>query len=635
MTSNRESDTAHAAADFRSQMWLFGSVLLGSLLVLLALEWAKTWAGSGVEAYIRANQLWTQAQKEAVIHLTRYAETGDTSAYRRYQRAIRVPLAYRDARAALQDSTLDWERARNALLTGGSRPQEVSDMIRLIRYLGYTQGMQYNLSLWKEGDALIDSVRSEAGTIRAAWKSSPPDQAGIEASIDRIVALDVRLSGGERLFREILHNWADWLRGTLFKVQIFFALLSLGIGFVFAVRTYRRNRRWKTELEESEERYRKALMSLAEGLVVHDRDGAIQDCNPSAERILGLSSDQILGRTSTDPRWQAIREDGAPFPGEAHPAMVTLRTGEPQSEVTMGISHPDGHRTWVSINTEPMYDEKGDLVGVVASFTDITEQRQLEADLREAKEEAERTNRMKDALLSNTSHEIRTPLTSILGFTDAIRDRIADLEDQVDESSLRSVHRFINLIERSGRRLKRTLGMVLDLSKLEAGEKQLSRRRIDVGRYVEEIVELIGREAEEHAVDLHTSTDERPIDAIADPEGLRIALRNLVFNAVKYTRKGGDVWIRARERDAGPVLEVEDNGIGMDPDRVPELFEPFRQESEGGEREYQGAGLGLTVTQKVIQKMGGSIKIETEKGDGTCVTVWLSAEEEDEEGDDG
>ena len=238
-------------------------------------------------------------------------------------------------------------------------------------------------------------------------------------------------------------------------------------------------------------------MSLAEGLVVHDSDGAIQDCNPSAERILGLSTDQILGRTSTDPRWQAVREDGSPFPGEEHPAMVTLRTGEPQSEVTMGISHPDGHRTWVSINTEPMYDEDGEMIGVVASFTDITEQRRMEAQLREAKEEAERTNRMKDALLSNTSHEIRTPLTSILGFTDAIRDRIADLDGEVDESSLHSLRRFVDLVERSGRRLKRTLGLVLDLSKLEAGEKDLTVRRIDVGRYAEEVVDLVGREAKE------------------------------------------------------------------------------------------------------------------------------------------
>ena len=623
MTFNRNSTGADVEGDFRSQMWLFGGVLLGALLIMLALEGAKGWAISGVQGYIRANQHWTQSQKEAVIYLTRYAETGDTVGYRRYRDAIRVPRAYRDARLALQDSSLDWNRARKAFLAGGNRPDEVSKMIRLVRYLGFSDGFQYALTLWEEGDVLIDSVRIEARTIRAAWESSPPDQEQIEASIGRIIDLDTRLSRGERLFRQGLHNWASWLRSILFGIQVVVALSSLGIGFVFAYRTYQHNQRWKTQLEASEERYRTALMSLAEGLVVHDSDGSIQDCNPSAERILDLSADQILGRTSTDPQWETVREDGSPFPGEEHPAMVTLQTGEPQSGVGMGISHPDDQQTWISINTEPMFDDEGELAGVVASFTDITERRQMEKQLREAKEEAERMNRMKSALLANTSHEIRTPLTSILGFTDAIKDRIADLQDQVDESTLRSLNRFTTLIERSGKRLKNTLSAVLNLSKLEAGEIQLTPRRIDLGQEVENLAASIEQDMGENDIDLHVEIERRPLKGAADPEGLRMALRNLLSNALKYTGDGGDVWVRALERDGKPVIEVEDTGIGMDPDTARELFEPFRQESEGFSRMYEGTGLGLTITRKVINRMGGSIEVDTEKGEGSCFTVWF------------
>lgn len=343
---------------------------------------------------------------------------------------------------------------------------------------------------------------------------------------------------------------AGWLRSILFLMQVVVALSALGIGFVFAYRTYQRNQRWKTQLEESEERYRAALMSLAEGLVVHDSEGAIRDCNPSAERILGLSANQILGRTSTDPEWETVREDGSPFPGEEHPAMVTLRTGEPQSGVIMGISHPDDRRTWVSINTEPMYDDEGDLTGVVASFTDITERRQMEEQLREAKEEAERMNRMKSALLANTSHEIRTPLTSILGFTDAIRDRIAELRDEVDESTLRSLNRFTGLIENSGQRLKNTLGTVLNLSKLEAGEMQLTPRPVDLGQEVEDLAASIEHEMGENDVDLHVEIERRPLQGMADPEGLRIALRNLLSNALKYTEGSEDASRARRTRQS-------------------------------------------------------------------------------------
>ena len=130
------------------------------------------------------------------------------------------------------------------------------------------------------------------------------------------------------------------------------------------------------QLRASEERYRTVISAMAEGVVLQRADGAIVACNHGAERILGLTADQMSGRTSLDPRWRAIREDGSPFPGEAHPAMATLRTGIPQSDVTMGIHKPDGTLTWISINSQPMI-RQGESVphAVVTSFHDITERK--------------------------------------------------------------------------------------------------------------------------------------------------------------------------------------------------------------------------------------------------------------------
>jgi PAS domain S-box-containing protein len=124
-----------------------------------------------------------------------------------------------------------------------------------------------------------------------------------------------------------------------------------------------------------------ALMAgLAEGVVVQAADGSIIDCNPAAERILGLTRDQMAGRTSVDPRWSAIHEDGAPFPGELHPAMVTLRTGERQSGVIMGVRLPDGGDRWISITSEPIPDVAGGPpVAVVVTFTEITALRREQA----------------------------------------------------------------------------------------------------------------------------------------------------------------------------------------------------------------------------------------------------------------
>ncbi|HEX2861593.1 MAG TPA: PAS domain S-box protein, partial [Lacunisphaera sp.] len=126
--------------------------------------------------------------------------------------------------------------------------------------------------------------------------------------------------------------------------------------------------------------------SMAEGLVLQDVDAQIIECNAAAETILGLTRDQIMGRTSLDPRWQAIRADGQPFPGDQHPAVETLRTGKPCSDVEMGIRKADGSLTWISINTELLRDEQGKIQTVICSFADITARRSMEMALRESEE---------------------------------------------------------------------------------------------------------------------------------------------------------------------------------------------------------------------------------------------------------
>jgi PAS domain S-box-containing protein len=135
----------------------------------------------------------------------------------------------------------------------------------------------------------------------------------------------------------------------------------------------------ETILQESEERYRSVIAAIAEGIVLQQADGKITTCNASAESILGLSVEQMTGRSFIDPCWQAIHEDGSPFLGEDHPAMLALRTGHPQSNVIMGVQKPDETLTWIRINSEPIYQpDKAQPYAVVSSFTDITDLKQSE-----------------------------------------------------------------------------------------------------------------------------------------------------------------------------------------------------------------------------------------------------------------
>jgi signal transduction histidine kinase len=248
---------------------------------------------------------------------------------------------------------------------------------------------------------------------------------------------------------------------------------------------------------------------------------------------------------------------------------------------------------------------------------DITEQKRRERRLRAAKEQAEEAAQLKSAMLANMSHEIRTPLTSIIGFAEA-------LEQEARPEEAPSY--FAGLIEKSGRRLLDTLNGVLNLSKLEAGQMELEAQPVELTRQVQDMVEEFLVKAEEKGLALRIDTDDPPVLARADTGGIQIVLRNLLSNAIKYT-EDGHVRVQAWEEAGVAALAVEDTGIGIDPDQAARLFKPFRQSSEGTNREYEGTGLGLAVTKKVVDQMDGQVEIETEEGEGSRFTVRLPSSE--------
>jgi PAS domain S-box-containing protein len=157
------------------------------------------------------------------------------------------------------------------------------------------------------------------------------------------------------------------------------------IGTFVIARDITERKRAEETLRQSEERYRSVIAAMQDGILILDADGSIRSCNAAAERILGLSTDQIVGRTPHDPRWQAVLADGSPVAHQENPAMVTLRTGQPCTDVVMGVHKPDGTRTWITINAQPLFQADGQtLAGVVASFEDITERKLTEETLRQA-----------------------------------------------------------------------------------------------------------------------------------------------------------------------------------------------------------------------------------------------------------
>ena len=218
------------------------------------------------------------------------------------------------------------------------------------------------------------------------------------------------------------------------------------------------------------------VAALNEGVVIQRADGVIESCNPAAERILGLSAEQMMGRSSVDPRWRSVHEDGPPFPGEDHPAMVTLRTGRPLRDVIMGVHKPDGSLTWISVDSMVLRDADHPAgLAVFTSFTDITERRaaeQREHALLEGLErraaELQAANQDLDHFAAAVAHDLRAPLRAIVGFL-----RVLDEADHIasDDAEGRAL---ITRVTKAAARMGELIDALLELARSEAKRRDLA-----------------------------------------------------------------------------------------------------------------------------------------------------------------
>ncbi len=362
------------------------------------------------------------------------------------------------------------------------------------------------------------------------------------------------------------------------------------------------HRRAKRALRASEERFRALVQHSSDTITVLDAAGVIQYQSPSLIQNLGYRPEETVGKRVLD---LVHPEDRRRV--ELLFRRVRQEPGEFGS-VEFRCLHAEGHYIYVeavgtNMLTNPWVN------GVVLNSRDVTERKRVEVALVQAKEQAEEMAQMKSAFLANMSHEIRTPLTGILGFADV-------LAEEVDDD-----HReFVQLIERSGKRLLETLNSVLDLARIEAGQMEIDLHVVDVGEFVEDAVRLLGPLAEEKELTLETVVEAEDARVRVDRGGLNRILNNLVGNAIKFTAQGG-ITVRVTESGEQLAITVEDTGVGIEAAFLPRLFEEFKQESTGIGRSHEGSGLGLTITRRLVEMMHGTISVESEKGAGSTFTI--------------
>jgi len=279
----------------------------------------------------------------------------------------------------------------------------------------------------------------------------------------------------------------------------------------------------------------------------------------------------------------------------------------------------NGELYWEWATMAPIRNEEDEIINYIAIKEDISERKQMEAELLVAKNKAEESDKLKSAFLANVSHEIRTPLNSIIGFSELLADSHFEIEEK-DE--------FIGHIIKSGNSLLNIISDIMDISKMESGMVSIRIREVQVLKIVTEINKQFSIRFEEKGIDFRVEYEKEheSVQVIADPERLNQIFNNLVSNALKFTTNG---FVLLKYSIVGTMVqfEVKDSGIGIPPDFHTKIFERFSQVEVSNSRRYGGNGLGLAITKNLIELMGGKIWLDSKPGEGTSFYFTLPLKE--------
>jgi signal transduction histidine kinase/CheY-like chemotaxis protein len=358
---------------------------------------------------------------------------------------------------------------------------------------------------------------------------------------------------------------------------------------------------------ESRNRLASMFAVMAEGVVVQNAQGEIISCNAAAATILALTEDQMRGRTSLDPRWRTVREDGSPFPGVEHPAMVALRTGVRQSNVVMGVHKPDASLGWISINSLPSRYLGEAVDEVVTTFHDITQ-------LKHASERMAQQDRLATTgtLVAGVGHEINNPLTFLLGNLDLAIAELNALAGPSPSARLRDLAEILAEARLGADRIRKIVRGLRALSR-----EDVALQPVNLDAVVDTSLSMALHELRRKAT---VTTEVAGLPAVlGDESRLTQVLVNLLVNAAQaFETPAPDknhVLIRGQVTGPGTLrLSVIDNGPGIPADLIGRVFDPFFTTKAVG----QGTGLGLAVSRGIISAIGGELTLESQPGQGAA-----------------
>lgn len=360
------------------------------------------------------------------------------------------------------------------------------------------------------------------------------------------------------------------------------------------------------ELMETEAKASHILQSSADGLFGVDAKGIIIFINRAGCDILGYTPDEMIGRHAHS-LFHHSRSDGSPYPATECPSFLARRSGESIRVDNEVYWHADGHPIPVMYSVHPIR-QSGGVSASVTSFVDITHLRAAAQARETALLAAENLARARSQFLANMSHEIRTPLNGVMGY--------AHIGSRNVHDPAKAREAFDKIIS-SGNRLLAVVNDVLDFSKIDAGKLRIEHEDMDLREVIDHTVDMIRDRAaaKQLAIRIQLAQD---FPSACNGDALRLGqiLLNLLSNAVKFT-EAGSITLNAEHQDAWLIFRLTDTGIGMTPDQVAGLFNPFHQADNSTTRKFGGTGLGLAICKQLLEMMGGDITVRSTPGAGS------------------
>ncbi|MFZ4601127.1 MAG: hybrid sensor histidine kinase/response regulator [Caulobacterales bacterium] len=407
-----------------------------------------------------------------------------------------------------------------------------------------------------------------------------------------------------------------WFAACLAAIPILASALVFGLihGLVA------QNRMIRAQLAAERERSRLALALDAAHAVVWEIDLEAHDVLAD-DRLAGMFGQTLAFEPGYGVRLEHVHdEDAAAVDGLFAQAMAAPS----RHRLTFRIRHPRNGELWLSSAVESFAGPTGRVARIMVMTLDVTDQKQREADLRKLsieRDAAEAANAAKSQFLANMSHELRTPLNAIIGYSELLCE---DAETRNDADSQRDLARVLG----AARRLLQLINDVLDLSKIEAGRLELEIGAVDVVALLAESADTVRPIAAQNGNILTVAIDGDLGDVRTDGFRLGQCLLNLLSNAAKFTRDGRiDVRARRDEGSNGGILRIDvaDTGAGLTPEQIARLFQPFAQADASVTRKFGGTGLGLVITRRIAQSLGGDVSVESRPGQGATFTLRIAA----------